>query len=179
MEIDNDRLDGPLCLGSPTRSPCITPPLLWVARPFQEVGSPVTDSSPPLRLPVWTLHVHSRESQPPPGAHRRTCKQGALFGGGALFRVSDVKESACGGVPLWVHDKDGSFFERSVQLRGPASGTGVLESSPRSSSQANDSTSVPTIPNLRGTSSVSTAPSLHGGCARLGKFDRAVDQPRC
>ena len=185
VEIDNDRLDGSLCLGSPTRTPCITPPLLWVAHPFQEVGSPVTDSSPPLRPPdrcaagLDFTRAQSRESTATWCTQADMQARSPLWRGCALFRVSDVKESACGGVPLRVHDKDGSFFERSVQLRGSASGTGVLESSPRSSSQATDSTSVLTIPNLRGTSSVRTAPSLHGGCARLGGFDRAADQPRC
>ena len=49
-------------------------------------------------------------------------------------RLSDDKGSTCGGVPLRGHGKNFGFRERSAQLRGPASGTGVLESSPRSSS---------------------------------------------
>ena len=73
--------------------------------------------------------------------------------------MSDVKGSTCGGAPLRGHGKDFGFRERSVQLRGPASGTGVLESSPRSSSRAGDSTSVLTVPGPRGTRSVSTQPT--------------------
>ena len=57
-----------------------------------------------------------------------------------------------GSVPLRGYGEDFGFLERSVQLRGPESGTGLLESSPR----AGDSTSVLTVLGSRGTGSVSS-----------------------